>query len=375
MGIQPQISKGEQFRAFYIFFIISAMQLGVGMIGTPRIVFNAAGHDAWISILLAYLLLLLLVFVMLYILKQYKNMDIIAIQEDLFGKFISKVLGTVYILYFSAEILSILVTYIEIIRVFIFPDSSPFVLGCMLIILIIYSSIGGIRIIVGVAFIFLLLSHWIFFLLPVPMADMNFQHFLPVMDRSIGDIFKGTTATAYTFLGVEILFFFYPFIQNKKNIRLPIILGISWSTLVVLLTTVISIGYFSATQLERRVWPVLNLFKIQSSPFIERLDYVVVAEWMMMSIPHLILLMWGVTYAAKRMYKIPTTYSLYFVSGILLLAIPFFKNHFQIQYLIDGVRVLGIGVVYIYPFILLPLVVMKKQWQKRKKGVKTNANH
>jgi hypothetical protein len=236
----------------------------------------------------------------------------------------------------------------------------------MLLILIIYSFTGGLRVIVGVVFLFFILSQWIIFLLPQPISEMNFLHFLPVMDHSIADILRGTYATAYTFMGVEMLFFLYPFIRNKEKIRLPIILGVSWSILIALMITIISIGYFSASQLERRVWPVLHLFKTQTSPFIERLDYIVVAEWMMGTVPKMIIFMWAISYIAKRIYKIPKKYSLYILSGIILLLIPFFNTHFEIQFVIENVRRLGIGLIYIYPFILLPLVIIKKKMRQRR---------
>lgn len=368
MDINIQIAKNQQFRAFYMFFIISTAQLGVGMIGTPRIVHEKAGHDAWISIILAYLFILLVISVMLFTLGKYENTDLIGIQADLFGGFVSKVLGTIYILYFGAHILSTLVTYIEIVRVFIFPDFSPFMLGLMLLSLIVYSSVGGLKVIIGVIFLFLIFSNWIIFLLIQPATNMVLFNFLPIMDSDVMEILDGAIATAYTFMGFEILFFIYPFVNNKKNIRLPAMLGASWAALIVFLTTVISIGFFSSGQLDRRIWPVLSLFKQQTSPLIERMDYLVVAEWMMVTVPRMILLMWGITYIAKRLYKIPTKISLYISSGILLALIPFFTEHFEVQVLIDSVRNFGIWIVYVYPFILFSLVFLKKRKVKRNQG-------
>lgn len=365
MKINLQIPKGEQFRSFYMFFIIASMQLGVGLIGIPRIVFMEAGHDAWISILIAYLYIALLLFVMLYILRQYENTDILGVQADLFGSFISKVLGTVYILYFIFYILSTLVTYIEIIKVFVLPDSNAFVLGCMLLIIAIYTVFGGLKAVVGVTFLFFMFSSWLFVLLIQPIRQMDFLNFLPVMDKDIMDILRGTIAASYTFTGFEILFFIYPFVANKKKIGKPVFLGLSYFTFLVLLSTNIAIGFLSPAQLERRIWVVLNLFKIQTSPIIERLDYVVIAEWMMVAMPKVILLMWCISYIAKRIYNLSNEISVYTSASILLILIPFFNEHFIIQRLIDNVSRVSYGIVYIYPFLLLPLVLLKKKIRKK----------
>lgn len=367
MNVNVQVPKHDQFQVLYVFFIIASIEFGVGMIGTPRFVFEQAGHDSWISIIIAYFFLLLVMFTMLYILKQYENADILGIQMDLFGKFVSKVLGTIYIFYFLAQILAILTTYIKIIKVYIFPESSSFIIGLMLISLIVYSCIGGLQVIIGVTFLFFFLSHWVLFLLYKPLIQMDWLSFLPVMDHGMKDILEGTAATAYTFMGFEILFFLYPFIQTKKKIGRSIVWSVSYSVFLVLLTTIITIGYHSPEQLQRRIWVVLHLFKIQSTPFVERLDYIVVAEWMMVTLPNMMLFMWGATYIAKRLYKIPIKVSLYIASGLLLILLLFFKTHDDIQHLIDNVRLGGIWIAYLYPFILLPLVWIKTKRRKKKK--------
>lgn len=374
MDVNVHTQKYDQFRAFYVFFIIGSVQIGVGVIGAPRLIFEKAGHDAWISILLSFIFVLIVAFAMLYILRQYENADILGIQYDLFGGFINKLFGTIYIIHFATEIFSILITYIEIIKVFIFPDSSSLILGTMLLILIIYSCLGGLRVIVGVTFLFFFLSHWIIFLLPEAMTKMNFFNFLPVMDRGIIDIIEGAKSTAYTFMGFEILFFLYPFIQNKENIRKPFVLALFYSAFFVLLVTVVTIGFFSAEQIQRRIWPVFHLFKIQTSPLIERFDYIVVAEWMMMTIPTMVLLMWGITYTAQRLYKIPNKVSLYGTSVLLLILLPFFTTRNQINSFTDIVQQSGIWITYIYPLILVPLIWIKKKRRKKKKGSLNHAN-
>src|SRR5690625_7706289 len=83
--------------------------------------------------------------------------------------------------------------------------------------------------------------------------------------------------------------------------------------------TMISIGYYSSEDFEEINWSVLRLFKGISLPMIERLDYVVVVEWMMVTLPTIILIMWMITRGMKRMYKIKQKTNLYSVDIILLI--------------------------------------------------------
>ncbi|GGB56045.1 GerAB/ArcD/ProY family transporter [Virgibacillus dakarensis] len=368
MDVNLKVKANLRIRAFYLFFVIGSIQIGVGVMGSPMYVFREARQDSWISIIIAYIFILFVLFVMLRILRQYDNADIFGIQVDLFGKWLGMALGTFYIIYFFVTLLTVLVTYIEVIQIFIFPEISSLVLGVLLLSLVIYSVLGGIRVIIGVVFLFFFLAHWLLLLLYEPARNIELDHFRPVLNASVMELLKGSRETVFTFAGFEILFIIYPFIQNKKQAGRPVYWGTTWAAAIVFINTVISIGYFSPQRMEEMEWSVLSLFKIVKFPFIERFDYIVVAEWMMVTLPNMILLMWVITYGLKRMYKVPQKITLYVSAGILFVLCGFVTYHYWIMNLTDALSNIAFWVVYIYPLILLPLVILKKKLRKRKKG-------
>ncbi|QUW23139.1 GerAB/ArcD/ProY family transporter [Sporosarcina sp. Marseille-Q4063] len=370
MKVNLTIKPGQNIRAFYLTFIIVGIQVGVGILGTPRYIFESARQDAWVSVIIAFIYMLIITWVMFIILNQYENADIFGIQVDIFGRLIGKILGTIYIIFFMAEFLSVLLSYIEIIQVFIFPTMPNFVMGLLLLLLVVYCVNGGIRVVVGVVFIFSLLSPWIFVLLYDPVSRMDFTHFLPMFDASFTELLKGARTTSYSFLGLEILFVLYPFIQNKKDAKLPVYIGISISAFLVLITTVISLGYYSPNDFNLMTWPVLSLFKSVSFSFMERFDYFIIAEWMMVTIPTMVLLMWMITYGTKRLYAIPQKTTLYIISFLSLIVCTAINTDFEIRKVSDFVNQIGFWIVFIYPLLLLPIVLFKKKRQKSKGSAK-----
>lgn len=368
VDVNLDIKPGLRIRAFYLFFIIVGTQIGVGMLGVPRYIFAEAHQDAWISVLIAFVYMIIVASTMLIILKQYKNADIFGIQIDIFGKWIGKLLGTIYIIFFTVELLSVILTYIEVVQVFLYPSMPSFILGLLLMILIVYSVLGGVRVIVGVAFLCILLAPWIFVLLYDPISRIEMSHYLPMFQASVMELLMGARATVYTFLGLEILFIIYPFIDNKKKAKRPIFLGLFFSTLHVLLTTIIAIGYFSEKGLSKMEWPVLSLFKSVSLSFLERFDYLVVAEWMMVALPTMVFLMWATTYGVKRLYSISQRKTLYTVAILLLIMVTFLQKDYTIQKVTDIVSEVGFWIVFVYPIVLLPIVLMKKRLRKNKEG-------
>lgn len=374
MQINLKVKKGLRIRAFQLFFLIIGLQIGVGFLGLPRYIFEDAKQDAWISIIFAAAFMFIVIAIMFHILRQYENADIFGIQVDLFGKWFGKLLGLFYIIFFFAELLSVLLKYIEIVQVFLFPTIPTLMMGLILLTLVVYSVFGGIRVVVGVVFFFVFLSPWIFILLYDPVTRIETAHFFPMFDASIMDLLKGGKTTAYSFLGIEILFILYPFIEDKENAKRPFCLGAATSAFIVLLTTIISIGYYSPNDFERIEWPVLSLFKSVSFSFMERFDYFVIVEWIMVIIPTMVLLMWAITHGTKRLFAIPQKTTLYVSSVLLLLISLFINSNFQIQLLIDSVSKIGLWLVFVYPFLLYPLVLIKKKRRKRKEAQNEQAN-
>lgn len=366
MDVNVKVKGNLQIRAFYLFFIITSIQTGTGIMGAPKYIFLAAGRDSWLAILIAFVYLLLVVWVMHIILKQYDSADILGIQVDIFGVFIGKLLGSIFILHIAVSLFTVLITYIEVIQIFIFPTFPTYTLAIILLFLIIYSVLGGIKVIVGVVFIFFILIQFLMVLLIMPALRIDIIHFFPLFETSFVDLLKGAKETTYSLLGFEIFLLLYPFIQNKKNIKLPVFLGVAWTTFTLLLVTVISIGYYSPKQLELLDWSTLGLFKIVSFSFIERFDYIVVTSWLMVVLPNMILLMWGITYGVKRLYKVSQKKTLYISSALLLIFSYFFQDTHSIITLTSSFSKIAFWIIFVYPFALLPLVLIKKKMRKKK---------
>lgn len=359
MNINVSVGKGNRIQAFYLFFIIVGIQIGIGILGAPRYIIQEARQDAWLSIVIAYIGLLIVIAAMFMILSRYENADILGIHQHLFGSVVAKLLGCIYIFYFTLELLSVLSSYVEIVKVFLFPTIPIIVLASMILLIVGYSVLGGIRVITGVVFLFSLLSFWIVPLIYDPMSRMDATHFLPMFDASFTELMKGAKSTSYTFFGPEILLFIYPFIENKNKMKMPVFLSVTFTCFTLLIATIVSIGYFSLEGIENLTWPVISLYKSVSFSFMERFDYFIIVEWMMIIVTTIILLMWIIVHSIERLFQIEQKKSVVGMSIILLLAAAMVSTEIHSQKLTDFNAKIGFWIVYIYPLILLPIVLFK----------------
>ncbi|RDY70252.1 spore gernimation protein [Halobacillus trueperi] len=352
-------------QAFYLFFIIHTSQIGAGLMGVPRILVLEAGVDAWISVLIAGLYLHLVVFIMLQILKSYENADILGIQQDLFGVWIGKTLGTVYVLYIFLLLLTVIKNYIEVVQVFVFPEMPIWLMALFLLSLMVYSILGGFRVVVGTSVIFFFLTIWLVFTIYKPITYMDWEHFLPVFRTPAPDLLKGVQQVTFSVLGLEILFFVYPFIQDKKRAALPAHAGVFFTTFLILLVTVVSIGYFSPDQLKAIVWATLSLFKIISFSVLERFDFIAVALWMMVIIPNIVLFGWMIVHSLKRLFNAPKKPTLYGLAFLLFFTSITAEKRVALNELTNWTGEIGFWIVFVYPFLIYMMILLKKLMKKR----------
>ncbi|ASF38626.1 spore gernimation protein [Halobacillus halophilus] len=358
------IKPDKAVEAFYLFFIVHTLQIGAGLMGVPRVIFTESGADSWIAILLAGIYLHFVAWIMILILRKYDNADIIGIQCDVFGRWLGRTLGIVYVIYLFFILLTVIKNYIEVVQVFIFPEIPLWLMSGFLLSLMIYAVIGGFRVVVGTSFIFFLLTIWMVLTLAQPISYMDWDHFTPILHTGAYDLLKGAYKTAYSVLGLEILFFVYPYIKNKQNIALPVHAGLALTTFLILLVTVVSIGYFSPEQLKETVWATLSLFKIISYPIVERFDFIAIALWMMVIIPNIVLFCWALIQSLKRLFQLPEKPSLYGVALLLFGASILVEYRVHIDQLTDWTSTLGFWLVFVYPVILYPLVLIRKRFRK-----------
>ncbi|RPF50120.1 GerAB/ArcD/ProY family transporter [Aquisalibacillus elongatus] len=366
MHKQLMISKDKQIRAAYLFIVLHTMQVGVGIAGYPRLVFMEARQDSWISIIVTGLILHLVIACMVFVLRTYEKQDLAGILHTIFGSIIGKSIAVIFVIYFYLLFFSVIVNYIEFVQVFIFPQMQSWFIGLLLLSLVWYAVLGGIRVAVGASVVFFLSTIWMMGLLRKPITFIESRHYFPVFDTAISDIFSGVLISSYTFLGFELLWVIFPFINDKKRVNRYSQLAMTFTVLMYLTITMVVIGYFSPTQLEQKVWPLLTLFKVLSFPFFERFDLLAVAIWMIIVLPNLILLGWMVTFTCKRVSDWKQKHCLVALIILTLILVWIFEDREFVNQLTDYTGKIGLGLGFIFPFLLLPFAMRHRM--KRKKN-------
>lgn len=361
-----QSKQYEKINAFLLFFIISSCQIGVGIHGFQRIVYQDAKQDAWLSVVLSFLLSHIVVFIMFKTLEKFDNLDIYGIQKELFGKFLGNFLNLVYVIYCSYAFFVILKNYIEVVNTWVFPYVHSQFFAAAILFLVIYAVTAGIRVIVGISFFSFIFLLWIPPVLIFPLYYSNIYYLLPIMEDITG-IIKGAYSMSFTIVGFEILNFVYPFIKEgeKKSAHKYAHFGLLATFFIYIIIMLITLMYFSGPQLERIIWATLTIFNLIEFPFVERIEIITICLWMIIILPNLCLYLWAAYRGISTVFKIQFKPFVWIYSGIILCICFFIKSRTQTNLMNNYFGQVAFIIVFVYPFLLYLVASIKK---RRRKG-------
>ncbi|WP_110926270.1 GerAB/ArcD/ProY family transporter [Bacillus massiliglaciei] len=353
--------------AYMAFFIIHTVQIGIGILGVPKIIYQVSKKDAWISILIAGLLVSFLIWIMINILKQHEDCNIYEIHEKVFGRFLGSLINIFIVVFFMAELYSVIIGYVELSLTWGYEGVYEWIGTLALLLITIYAVSGGFRVIAGICYLSFLMTIWLLFVMYQPLEFIHFNRILPVLSSPPSDVIKGVYKSSYTLLGFETLFFIYPFIKEKKKLHFFTQLAAWFSTFLVLLATMISIMFFSAAELEKQFWPVVSMIGSVNFPFIERFEFVAVPLWILVIFPNLCIILFIAAKGIKQVFHVKLKHGIWVISLLIFFTSFFLTNRMDTNILFDRVGQVGFYLWFVYPIFLFLFSRVKSKIYKRLK--------
>jgi hypothetical protein len=167
-----------------------------------------------------------------------------------------------------------------------------------------------------------------------------------------------------TYLGYEVLLFFYPFIKDPQKSKKWAHWGILSTTILYTLITITTFCYFSEGQLQKNIWATLAIWKVVEMPFVERFEYIGIANWNLVILPNVCIALWCASRILKRVTNLKQKYGVLLLSLVILITVNFFKTREQVNHLIDFTGRVSFFLNYVYIPLLFFLVLIVKKVKK-----------
>jgi spore germination protein AB len=362
--MQQSVPESLKISPFMAAFVIVSMQIGIGVLGFQRIIAKDAGYDAWISVIIAGVTINILVW-MMYKICEAVNGDVITANVYVFGKIIGNSINTFFIFYFLMTCVAVLAGLVEVIRTWMFLTLNPLLFASVYLLLGIYIVNGGFRTVVGIAFFGLAVPSYLLFSFIYAVRYGDFTNLLPILDHSPIDLLKSAYHMTLTFLGYGVLLFFYPFIKEPNKSKKWVHFGVLTTTFIYTALAIVSFAYFPAGLLQKSIWATLEMWKIVKLPFIERFEYLGIANWSLIILPNVAIALWVASRVAKRVYHVSQRKVVWFIALIILIVVLNMNSRDRMNLFFDLQSKVGFTLAYIYtPFLFLSLLIKKKVKKK-----------
>ncbi len=272
------IQKRFVLNKYHVLFLMQNTITGLGLI-TFAYDISAVKYGIWLIPIFLGIILTILLFFMVKLSSKFPNDNLFKINEKLLGKFIGKILNTMIVFYAIFIVAMLIDGYVRVIQTITLPNESVLLPALVLVFATVLIARGGIKSIARFCIISFFFTIWMLYFLQWSFAMAIWTHFFPLFNFTLKEVFISTQEAMKSFLGLEAILFYYPFIREKKKAFKHSAIGL-W--IVILLYVVICISIlvsFSPWQLQNVRNPILSLFQAVELSFLERIENLGLNLW------------------------------------------------------------------------------------------------
>lgn len=362
--------KNRQISTKQIRALIVTLIVGIGILSLPRELARILENDGWIAIILGVIPVIPSIIAMNKIFELYPDQDIFQIGKEVLGKWISNIFFIIILIYFVIFLGYICRNLGEITKAFLLENTPIEIIILTFIIVTSYIARTDVQVIGRMAYhIYPIIIGFIVILTFISLPSIDMTNMLPVFQSDLGKLPSAVSASFFSYIGFEILFFVIPFAEEKDKTLKTCLTGVGIVMVIYLILFVLSISHYGVYHLQRQSFPVLSLIKEIDLPgyFIENLDEFVMTIWVL-----IVFATFGPAYhvsgkilsnlfktSDEKLFIYPLIPIIYIISLIS-------ENILQLtQQLGKLLNYMGLITVIIFPILLYGVAYFKKRWKTR----------
>jgi spore germination protein (amino acid permease) len=348
-------------------FLIHGVQMGVGVLTLPRELAEKSGTDGWIAIIICCFFSTMASLIIIQIMKKYPNGTILDLLTHYFGKWIGRVGTIVFALYFALLANVVFIREALFIQAWILPRTEVYILILLLSIpsyLIVRNNIS----IVGrySEFVFFM-TVWTVIIYSITLKHAQWLHLLPVLKEGWVPILTSVKTAIFSFIGFEIAFFLYPFLQKKEKASMGIVIANTLSLLAYLMITIGAFAFYSPDEITIYNEPTIVMLKVLEFKFIERLEIVFFSFYLFVISTTLLPFMFITVFCTsqlvgKKDHSRHLAWFLVIELAFVLLFPPTFERNTQFQEVIEKI---GLILAFAFPLCLWGYVWLHGLFKRR----------
>lgn len=319
------INNNDRISPYQIAMIITMTVISVGVFSIAAEAAKAAGTDGWMLVFTAGALNILAVVVIVMLSSRFPGKTFAEYSQDVLGTIPGKVLTLMFAVYLLFVIAHVTRTFTEVVKMFLLFRTPTEVIMLSLILVCTYVVRGGAECIGRISeLVFPILFIPFIIIMLFGFSIMDFSNLLPVFQTPPEKIFTAVPPLLFNFGGIEIILFYLGFMKEPKKAYKPAILAVLFITIFLTMITAFCFAAFGENVTEMYLWPLVSYIRAISLPglFIERLDGVILALWMLTVFSTIVSAYFAVSYSISKVagtkeqkqYVLPLAIVIYYIA-------------------------------------------------------------
>ncbi|WP_158211491.1 GerAB/ArcD/ProY family transporter [Alkalihalobacterium alkalinitrilicum] len=267
----------ERISGIQTVFIGALYILTVGIKQSPILMFETAKQDSWISLIVAFFVMILSVWLFTRILARFPNDNLLEILK-MYSPIIGRIIILIYLYFFILVIAHDIRFLIDLITVIFLPTTPLNIIGMFTLLLAVLMAREGIEVLARLAQLFFIPFTVILLLLPLFLLDqIDFNNMQPVLEDGYS-IFQGSIYALGTLGELVIL----PLICTAHSFRFRYgMYGLVVGTFLIGIMLVHILLVFGASLATVFFDPAYILVRqIRVTDFLDRMDIIIAALWL-----------------------------------------------------------------------------------------------
>ncbi|MBT2604789.1 GerAB/ArcD/ProY family transporter [Bacillus sp. ISL-53] len=265
--------------------IISCSMLGIGMLTLPRTITEKINSsDGWIVLILNGIAIALFICLLVVLLKKHKVADYYTYMEEAYGKWLSKLIGLVVVVYFIGVASFEVLAMSEMVRFYLLEETPVEIVILTLILASVHLLTGKIKAIAKACVFFLPLTIVIVLLIYLfSLRVVELKNLQPVLSKGILPVMKGMGSGTLSFFGIELFIFLFGVVKNQNKVKSGALIGFFIPLILYIITYVLVVATLTVPEVIAVTWPTISFIQSYevTGIFLERLELFLLITWML----------------------------------------------------------------------------------------------
>jgi spore germination protein AB len=265
--------------------IISCSMLGIGMLTLPRTITEKIhSTDGWIVLIFNGIAIALLICLLVVLLKKHKVANYYTYMEEAYGKWLSKLIGLVVVVYFIGVASFEVLAMSEMVWFYLLEETPVEIVILTMILASVHLLTGKIKAIAKACVFFLPLTIVIVLLIYLfSLRVVEIKNLQPVLAKGFLPVMKGMGSGTLSFFGIELFIFLFGIVKNQNKVRNGVLIGFFIPLILYVITYVLVVATLTVPEVKAVTWPTISFIQSYevTGIFLERMELFLLITWIL----------------------------------------------------------------------------------------------